>query len=165
MPGIHLGTAVVPTYPRHPHAMAQQAMTAWDATDGHFTLGIGLSHQIVIETMFGMSFDRPAVHMREYLSVLLPLLREGNVVVRRRAVPRARPARALGPRRSAAGAARRHGAGDAAARRRGRRRHDPVDDRGRRRSAEHVAPRVTKAAADGRRTTGAAGRVPRCRSR
>jgi F420-dependent oxidoreductase-like protein len=42
-------------------------------------LGIGLSHQIVIETMFGLSFERPAAHMREYLSVLLPLLREGGV--------------------------------------------------------------------------------------
>jgi F420-dependent oxidoreductase-like protein len=79
VPGIHLGSAVVPTFPRHPHALAQQALTTWDATRGHFTLGIGLSHQIVIETMFGLSFDKPAVHMREYLSVLLPLLRDGNV--------------------------------------------------------------------------------------
>ena len=79
VPGIHLGTAVTPTYPRHPHAMAQQAMTTWDATGGRFTLGIGLSHQIVIETMFGLSFDRPAVHMREYLDVLVPLLRDGHV--------------------------------------------------------------------------------------
>jgi 5,10-methylenetetrahydromethanopterin reductase len=79
VPGLTLGTAVVPTYPRHPHAMAQQAMTAWDATDGRFQLGIGLSHQIVIESMFGLSFDKPALHMREYLAVLLPLLREGNV--------------------------------------------------------------------------------------
>jgi F420-dependent oxidoreductase-like protein len=78
-PGLTLGTAVVPTYPRHPHAMAQQAITAWDATGGRFNLGIGLSHQIVIESMFGLSFDKPAVHMREYLAVLLPLLREGNV--------------------------------------------------------------------------------------
>jgi F420-dependent oxidoreductase-like protein len=58
--------------------MAQQAMTAWDATDGRFHLGIGLSHQLVIESMFGLSFDKPAAHMREYLAVLLPLLREGN---------------------------------------------------------------------------------------
>jgi F420-dependent oxidoreductase-like protein len=78
VPGLHLGTAVVPTFPRHPHAMAQQAMTAWDATGGRFSLGIGLSHQIVIETMFGLSFDKPANHMREYLSVLLPLLRSGG---------------------------------------------------------------------------------------
>src|SRR4051795_5116460 len=78
VPGLHIGTAVTPTFPRHPHALAQQAMTAWDATGGRFTLGIGLSHQIVIENMFGLSFDKPAVHMREYLSVLLPLLREGS---------------------------------------------------------------------------------------
>jgi F420-dependent oxidoreductase-like protein len=78
VPDLVLGTAVVPTFPRHPHALAQQAMTAWDATGGRFHLGIGLSHQIVIESMFGLSFERPAEHMREYLSVLLPLLREGN---------------------------------------------------------------------------------------
>jgi F420-dependent oxidoreductase-like protein len=79
VPGIALGTAVTPTFPRHPHALAQQAMTAWDATDGRFTLGIGLSHQIVIETMFGLSYEKPANHMREYLDVLLPLLRDGMV--------------------------------------------------------------------------------------
>lgn len=76
--GIELGTAVVPTYPRHPHAMAQQAITAHAATGGRFVLGIGLSHQVVIDGMFGMSFDKPARHMREYLDVLLPLLREGK---------------------------------------------------------------------------------------
>lgn len=79
VPGIRIGTAVVPIGPRHPHALAQAAMTAWDATDGRFTLGIGVSHQIVIESMFGLSFDKPAKQMREYLAVLLPLLREGNV--------------------------------------------------------------------------------------
>jgi F420-dependent oxidoreductase-like protein len=79
VPGIELGTAVVPTYPRHPHAMAQQAASTHAACRGRFVLGIGLSHQIVIETMFGMSYDKPARHMREYLSVLMPLLREGKV--------------------------------------------------------------------------------------
>ena len=78
-PGITLGTAVVPTYPRHPFALAQQAATAWDATSGRFVLGIGTSHRIVIEDMLGLSFDRPASHMREYVSVLLPLLRSGEV--------------------------------------------------------------------------------------
>jgi F420-dependent oxidoreductase-like protein len=72
---IELGTAVVPTYPRHPLAMAQQALTAQVASGGRFTLGIGLSHQIVIENMLGLSFARPARHMREYLAVLAPLLR------------------------------------------------------------------------------------------
>ena len=72
---IELMTAVVPTYPRHPHSMAQQAVTVQAAGGGQrFVLGIGLSHAVVIEGMFGMSFDRPARHMKEYLDVLLPLL-------------------------------------------------------------------------------------------
>ena len=71
---IPVGTAVVPTYPRHPMALAQQALTTQASVGGRLSLGIGLSHQIVIEGMFGLSFDRPAVHMREYLSVLVPLL-------------------------------------------------------------------------------------------
>lgn len=72
---IGLGTAVVPTYPRHPSAMAQQALTAAAASGNRFVLGIGLSHKLVIEDMLGMSYDKPARHMREYLEVLMPLLR------------------------------------------------------------------------------------------
>ena len=49
-------------------------MTAAAATGNRFTLGIGLSHKIVIENMLGFSYDRPAAHMREYLEVLMPLL-------------------------------------------------------------------------------------------
>jgi 5,10-methylenetetrahydromethanopterin reductase len=74
VPGIELGTAVVPTYPRHPAVLAQQALTTSLAVGGRLTLGIGLSHQIVIQDMYGYSFDKPARHMREYLAVLLPLL-------------------------------------------------------------------------------------------
>ena len=76
---IELGTFVVPTYPRHPVAMAQQALTAAAAAGGRFTLGIGLSHRIVIEGMFGLDYSKPVRHMREYLSVLIPLL-EGKQV-------------------------------------------------------------------------------------
>ncbi len=72
---IGLGTAVTPTYPRHPTAIAQQALTTSAATNNRFTLGIGLSHKLVIEDMLGMSYDKPAKHMREYLSVLMPLVR------------------------------------------------------------------------------------------
>ena len=72
---IELGTAVVPTYPRHPLALAQQALTANQAAGGRLALGIGLSHRIVIEDMFGLSYEKPARHMREYLEVLRPLLR------------------------------------------------------------------------------------------
>jgi 5,10-methylenetetrahydromethanopterin reductase len=74
VPGLELGTAVVPTYPRHPAVLAQQALTADLALGGRLTLGIGLSHQIVIQDMYGYSFERPARHMQEYLAVLLPLL-------------------------------------------------------------------------------------------
>ena len=77
--GIEVGTAVTPTYLRHPVGLARQAITTDIATGGRFTLGIGLSHQVVVEGMLHLSFDKPARHMREYLSVLLPLLREGKV--------------------------------------------------------------------------------------
>ncbi|MFT4614295.1 MAG: 5,10-methylenetetrahydromethanopterin reductase [Bacteroidia bacterium] len=76
---IELGTCVVATHPRHPMAMAQQALTASAACNGRFTLGIGLSHKYVIEQEMGMSYEAPAAHMREYLEVLVPLLREGHV--------------------------------------------------------------------------------------
>jgi 5,10-methylenetetrahydromethanopterin reductase len=72
--GIEIGTAVVPTYPRHAAALAQQALTTALALDGRLALGIGLSHKIVIEDMYGYSFDAPATHMSEYLSILLPAL-------------------------------------------------------------------------------------------
>jgi 5,10-methylenetetrahydromethanopterin reductase len=72
---IEMGSFVVPTYPRHPTALAQQALSTAAATGGRFILGIGLSHQIVIEGMFGLDFSKPVRHMREYLEVLGPLLR------------------------------------------------------------------------------------------
>ena len=75
VPRLELGTAVVPSYPRHPVAIAQQALTAAAACAGRFTLGIGLSHKVVIEDMFGLSYAAPARHMREYLAALTPLLR------------------------------------------------------------------------------------------
>jgi 5,10-methylenetetrahydromethanopterin reductase len=79
VPGIELGTAVVPTYPRHPMMLAQQALTTQAACGGRLTLGIGLSHKVVVENLWGMSYDKPVRHTREYLSVLMPLL-EGKPV-------------------------------------------------------------------------------------
>ena len=74
VPDIELGTAVVPTYPRHPVMLAGQALTTNFATGGRLTLGIGPSHRIVIESLLGLSYDKPLRHMKEYLAVLLPLL-------------------------------------------------------------------------------------------
>ncbi|MGK2912973.1 MAG: LLM class flavin-dependent oxidoreductase, partial [Porticoccaceae bacterium] len=76
---IKLGTAVVPSYPRHPLVMAQQAATTNAASQGRFTLGIGLSHKPIIEGMLGLSYDKPARHMREYLQVLAPALRNEKI--------------------------------------------------------------------------------------
>ncbi|MDZ4826553.1 MAG: TIGR03564 family F420-dependent LLM class oxidoreductase, partial [Actinomycetota bacterium] len=76
---IELGTGVVPTYSRLPITMAQQALTVQQASGNRFTLGIGLSHQVVVETMWGLSFEKPLRHMREYLAILIPLLHEGTV--------------------------------------------------------------------------------------
>ena len=81
VPGLRFGTAVIPTYPRHPMMLAVQAKTLAQISDGRFTLGIGLSHQVVIEGMFGMSYEKPARHMREYLDVLMPLLGNESVSV------------------------------------------------------------------------------------
>jgi len=67
---IELGTAVVPTYPRHPLALAQQALSTQAVCGGRLALGIGPSHPVVIERMFGLHYDRPASHTREYLQVL-----------------------------------------------------------------------------------------------
>jgi F420-dependent oxidoreductase-like protein len=79
VPGIYLGTGVVPVYPRHPMMLAQQALTVQMVTGNRLLLGIGLSHQIVVEGMWGMSFERPAAYMREYLTSLMPLL-QGETV-------------------------------------------------------------------------------------
>jgi F420-dependent oxidoreductase-like protein len=79
VPGIGLGTGVVPVYPRHPMMLAQQALTVQWATEDRLVLGIGLSHQVVVEGMWGMSFDSPARYMREYLASLMPLLRGETV--------------------------------------------------------------------------------------
>jgi 5,10-methylenetetrahydromethanopterin reductase len=76
---IELGVGVVPTYPRHPAALAQQALTTATATSGRFLLGIGPSHRPGIEEGFGLSYDSPALHTREYLSVMRPLLEQGAV--------------------------------------------------------------------------------------
>jgi F420-dependent oxidoreductase-like protein len=74
VPDIELETAVVPVYPRHPVALAQQALTTQAAIGGRLTLGIGLSHRPVVENVWGLSFERPVEYMQEYLAILQPLL-------------------------------------------------------------------------------------------
>jgi 5,10-methylenetetrahydromethanopterin reductase len=76
---IELGTAVVPTYPRHPTALAMQALTVQDATNNRLALGIGLSHRFMIENSLGLDYSRPIPHTRDYLTILNGLLRGEQV--------------------------------------------------------------------------------------
>jgi len=77
---VDLGTAVVPIQPRHPSMLAAQTRTVQEVIGGHLTLGIGLSHQVVVESLWGLPFDRPASYMHEYLDALMPMLRGDTVM-------------------------------------------------------------------------------------
>jgi F420-dependent oxidoreductase-like protein len=72
---IELGTAVLPIQTRHPIAMAQAALSNQAVCEGRFTLGLGTSHHWLIENMLGLSYERPAQQMRSYLEVLNAALR------------------------------------------------------------------------------------------
>lgn len=76
---IELGTAVISVYSRHPLTLAQQALSTQAATGGRFTLGVGLSHKPVVEAVMGLSYNQPARYMREYLSILSPLVNQQPV--------------------------------------------------------------------------------------
>ena len=79
---IELGTSVVPIHGRHPLVLAMQVMTTQAATRGRLQLGIGLSHRPVVEDQMGLSYERPARHMSEYLEALDSLLRTGEANVK-----------------------------------------------------------------------------------
>jgi F420-dependent oxidoreductase-like protein len=71
---IEIGTAVVPVQPRHPIALAQQALSTQAVCGGRLTLGLGVSHHWVIDEMLGLPYEHPAATMRAYLDVLDPAL-------------------------------------------------------------------------------------------
>lgn len=74
VPDLELGVSVVPIYGRHPLALAMQARTVHAAVGGRLTLGIGPSHQVVVEALYGESYAKPYTRTKEYLQALLPLL-------------------------------------------------------------------------------------------
>ena len=74
---LELGTAVVPIQFHHPAALAEQAVSIQEVADGRFTLGVGLSHPNIIEDWLGMPYANGVSKMREYLSIVRPLL-DGN---------------------------------------------------------------------------------------
>jgi len=77
---IKLGTSIVPTYPRHPLALAQAARVVAQLAPGRLRLGVGPSHQPIIEGMWGIPFERPLTHLREYLQILKAALQRGGQV-------------------------------------------------------------------------------------
>ncbi len=76
---MRLGMAIVPTYPRHPLALAQQALALHDLAPGRLRLGVGPSHRSAIEGAYGIPMVSPMEHLREYVAVLRALLWEGKV--------------------------------------------------------------------------------------
>lgn len=76
---IKFGTSIIPTWPRHPIAMAQQAVALASLAPGRFRMGIGPSHQPSMEPMLGLKWEAPLGHLREYLRVLQDLLKTGSV--------------------------------------------------------------------------------------
>ncbi len=75
---VRMGTAVVPTFPRNPLALAQQVLTVSDLAPGRLRLGIGPSHRPIMEGIYGIPITAPLEHLREYVSVLRSLLWEGE---------------------------------------------------------------------------------------
>jgi F420-dependent oxidoreductase-like protein len=67
---IEIGTAVVPVQPRHPVALAQQALSTQAVCGGRLALGLGVSHHWIIDEMMGLPYEKPMPTMRSYLDVL-----------------------------------------------------------------------------------------------
>ena len=76
---ILLGTAITPILPRHPLVVAQQVSVIAALAPGRFRLGIGVSHKPGVEATFGLDFDAPLGHLREYVAVLRAALDAGSV--------------------------------------------------------------------------------------
>ena len=76
---IGLGTAVVHTWARHPEMLAGQSLTVQAASGNRFQLGVGLAHQPSVEGRYKIPFEKPVRHMREYLSILVPLIEKRSV--------------------------------------------------------------------------------------
>lgn len=76
---VRMGTAIVPTYPRHPLALAQQVLALHDLAPDRLRLGIGPSHRPVIEGVYGIPLTKPMEHTREYVDILRALLWEGKI--------------------------------------------------------------------------------------
>ncbi len=71
---VRMGTAIVPTFPRHPLVVAQQTADIAQLAPGRFVLGLGPSHATVIEGRYGIAYQKPLGHLREFVAVVKGLL-------------------------------------------------------------------------------------------
>jgi len=78
VPGLHVGTAALPVFGRHPLLVASQARTAQAATGGRYHLGLALGTKLLTETGFGIPYERPIARLREFLTALRPLVETGS---------------------------------------------------------------------------------------
>jgi len=76
---IRVGTAIIPTWPRHPVALASQALALHQLGPGRLRLGIGPSHEPSMVGTYGVEWRKPLLHLREYLESLRSLFVEGAV--------------------------------------------------------------------------------------
>ena len=75
---IRMGTAVMPIWPRHPLALALQVSALESLAPGRIRLGVGPSTSAAMSS-YGTEYRRPISHLREYLTCLRTLFREGRV--------------------------------------------------------------------------------------
>ncbi|GAC1430099.1 MAG: TIGR03564 family F420-dependent LLM class oxidoreductase [Ktedonobacteraceae bacterium] len=76
---VRMGTAIVPTYPRHPLALAQQILALHDLAPDRIRLGVGPSHRPIIEGVYGLAMPTPMEHLREYVGILRTILWDGKI--------------------------------------------------------------------------------------
>jgi F420-dependent oxidoreductase-like protein len=76
---IGFGTCIIPTFPRHPMALAQAAMVVDSLAPGRLRLGVGPSHEPAMRHTWGVDFTRPLEHLREYVTILDAAFHQGKV--------------------------------------------------------------------------------------
>ncbi|MBZ6259792.1 LLM class F420-dependent oxidoreductase [Streptomyces olivaceus] len=97
VPGIHVGTSAIPVFGRHPLIVSSQAQTAQAATHGRYHLGLALGTRLLTEGGFGLTFERPVARLREFLTALRQLTRDGSADFRGELLTAATPVPARVP--------------------------------------------------------------------
>lgn len=75
---VTLGAGILPFYSRPPVMMAQTAATIDELSEGRFVLGVGIGHKLTAEWTLGLSLTKPVDAMREYLTIVTSLARDGE---------------------------------------------------------------------------------------